>query len=76
MHWKIMFDCCYCINLTRYLPKFVKNIELYFVTVYFHSQNIAGRFHLDPYPKANPYTMYKHVRIQSFVRGGPTLMSF
>ena len=28
-----MFDCYYCINLTKYSPKFMKRMALYFVTV-------------------------------------------
>ena len=33
MHWKIMFDCCYCLNSTNHLIKFGINMALYFVTV-------------------------------------------
>ena len=44
-----MFDRCYCINSTKYLSKFGKNMALYFVTVW---QSTRGSLYFFYYPSS------------------------
>ena len=36
MHWKTMFDRCYCIVSTKCSETFAKKVALYFVNVWYY----------------------------------------
>ena len=75
MHWKIMFECCYCINSTKYLLKFGKNMTLYFVAVWQSTSDCTFVF---KYPSSwsDSIKRFKMAIIIRFDHGVPEMTSW